>query len=236
MSSPVPIPVFVGYDPHERAAVNVLIDSIYQHSSVPLAITPILASQLTEVFSRERNPLQSTEFSFTRFLVPHLMGYQGWAVFMDCDMLCRGDLAELWNCRDDRYALMVVKHSHEPEETVKFLGAVQTRYARKNWSSLMLFNCSRCNALTPDYVNTATGLALHRFEWLEEDSIGGLPAQRWNHLIDVQPPPALQPEQGGPLLVHWTKGGPWFQNYRYAGAELAAEWFASRDAAFRLWD
>ena len=97
MSSPVPIPVFVGYDPHERAAVNVLIDSIYQHSSVPLAITPILASQLTDVFSRERNPLQSTEFSFTRFLVPHLMGYQGWAVFMDCDMLCRGDLAGLWN-------------------------------------------------------------------------------------------------------------------------------------------
>ena len=92
------------------------------------------------------------------------------------------------------------------------------------------------DALTPDYVNTATGLALHRFEWLEGDSIGGLPAQRWNHLIDVQPPPALQPEQGGPLLVHWTKGGPWFQNYRHAGAELAAEWFASRDAAFRLWD
>jgi lipopolysaccharide biosynthesis glycosyltransferase len=236
MSSPVPVPVFVGYDPHERAAVNVLIDSLYQHSSLPLAITPIVASQLTDVFTRERNPKQSTEFSFTRFLVPYLMGYQGWAVFMDCDMLCRGDLAELWACRDDRHALMVVKHSHEPEETVKFLGAVQTRYARKNWSSLMLFNCSRCTALTPDYVNTATGLSLHRFAWLDDDAIGALPAERWNHLIDVQEAPSLAPEQGGPLLVHWTKGGPWFRDYRHAGAALAAEWFASRDAAFRLWD
>jgi len=116
MSSPVPVPVFVGYDPHERAAVNVLIDSLDQHSSLPLAITPIVASQLTDVFNRERNPQQSTECSFSRFLVPYLMGYQGWAVFMDCDMLCRGDRAELWACRDDRHALMVVKHRHEPEE------------------------------------------------------------------------------------------------------------------------
>jgi hypothetical protein len=131
---------------------------------------------------------------------------------------------------------MVVKHHHEPEETVKFLGAVQTRYPRKNWSSLMLFNCPRCSALTPNYVNNATGLALHRFEWLEDDAIGALPAQRWNHLIDVQEAPSLAPEQGGPLLVHWTKGGPWFRDYRLAGGELAAEWFASRDCAFRLWD
>jgi hypothetical protein len=235
MSLPVPVPVFVGYDPHERAAVNVLIDSLYQHSSVPLAITPIVAAQLANVFTRERSPQQSTEFSFTRFLVPYLMGYEGWAVFMDCDMLCRGDLAELWACRDDRYALMVVKHDHRPEEKVKFLGAVQTRYERKNWSSLMLFNCSRCTSLTPEFVNTASGLTLHRFEWLKDSMIGALPAQRWNHLIDVQPSPS-DPAQGGPLLVHWTKGGPWFRDYRHAGAELAAEWFASRDAAFRLWD
>ncbi|MEX1316498.1 MAG: glycosyltransferase [Synechococcaceae cyanobacterium] len=232
----LPVPVFVGYDRHERAAVNVLIDSLYQHSSVPLAITPIVARQLKDVFSRERDPRQSTEFSFTRFLVPYLMGYQGWAVFMDCDMLCRGDVAELWTLRDESCAVMCVKHHHVPEETIKFLGAVQTRYARKNWSSLMLFNCARCTALTPEYVNTATGLALHRFEWLADEEIGELPGHRWNHLIDVQPAPSQSFSEGGPALVHWTKGGPWFRDYRLAGAELAAEWFAAREAAFRLWD
>jgi len=230
-----PIPVFVGYDPHERVAVNVLMDSLYQHSSMPLALTPIVMGQLKDVFKRERNPNQSTEFSFTRFLVPYLMGYDGWAIFMDCDMLCRGDIADLWRLRNDKYALMCVKHLHEPVEQVKFLGAVQTRYEKKNWSSLMLYNCARCRALTPDYVNTATGLQLHRFEWLSEDEIGDLPEDRWNHLIDVQPAPDVPVEQGGPALVHWTLGGPWFREYRLGGGVLAAEWFAARDEAFRLW-
>ena len=231
------IPVFIGYDPHERAAVNVLTDSLHQHSSRPLAITPIMARQLEGVLQRPRQPNQSTEFSFSRFLVPWLMDYQGWAIFMDCDMLCRGDIAELWDRRDDTCALMVVKHEHVPSESVKFLGAVQTTYARKNWSSLMLFHCDRCTALTPDYVNTATGLQLHRFEWLAADQeIGALPMGRWTHLIDVQPAATAPAAEGGPALVHWTLGGPWFREYRLGGRVLAAEWFAARDEAFRLWD
>lgn len=233
----VPIPVFIGYDPHERAAVNVLADSLVQHSSQPLAITPIVLRQLEGVFQRERNPNQSTEFSFSRFLVPWLMNYQGWAIFMDCDMLARGDIAELWSLRDDRYALMCVQHEHVPHETVKFLGAVQTRYEKKNWSSLILFNCAQCTTLTPEYVNTATGLQLHRFEWLGDDSrIGALPMERWNHLIDVQPADIRPASEGGPALVHWTLGGPWFKEYRTGGGVLAAEWFAARDEAMRLWD
>ena len=232
-----PIPVFIGYDPHERAAVNVLADSLYQHSSLPLAITPIVARQLGAVFQRERDANQSTEFSFSRFLVPWLMDYEGWAIFMDCDMLARGDIAELWALRDERYSVMVVKHEHVPQETVKFLGAVQTRYEKKNWSSLMLFHCNRCTALTPEYVNTASGLQLHRFEWLEsEEQIGPLPPGRWNHLIDVQAPATAPASEGGPALVHWTLGGPWFKDYRYGGGVLAAEWFAAREAAMRLWD
>jgi hypothetical protein len=231
------IPVFIGYDPHERAAVNVLADSLVQHSSQPLAITPIVARQLALVFQRERNPNQSTEFSFSRFLVPWLMDYQGWAIFMDCDMLARGDIAELWALRDEQYALQCVQHEHVPSETVKFLGAVQTRYEKKNWSSLMLFNCSQCTALTPDYVNSATGLQLHRFEWLGDDSrIGALPMGRWNHLIDVQPASTAPASEGGPALVHWTLGGPWFKEYRLGGGVLAAEWLAARDEAYRLWD
>lgn len=229
-----PIPIFIGYDPRERAATNVLIDSLYQHSSMPLAITPMVTPQLEAqgLFKRERDPKQSTAFSFTRFLVPRLMNYQGWAIFMDCDMLARGDIAALWALRDDRFALMCVQHDHVPAETVKFLGEVQSPYPKKNWSSLMLLNCSRCTALSVEYVNTASGLELHRFHWLAGDhEIGSLP-KSWNHLVDVQDP-ALSKEAG---LLHWTLGGPWFSEQRTMGGVLAAEWFASRDAALRLWD
>ena len=232
---PSPIPIFIGYDPRERAATNVLIDSLYQHSSVPLAITPLVTPQLEAqgLYRRPRDPKQSTAFSFTRFLVPHLMGYQGWALFMDCDMLCRADIKQLWDQRDETYGAMCVQHEHVPGETVKFLGEVQSAYPKKNWSSLMLLNCSRCTRLTVDYVNSATGLELHRFHWLEGDHEIGAIQGGWNHLVDVQTPP--EPLDGPPML-HWTLGGPWFREQRTMGGPLAAEWFSARDDAMKLWD
>ena len=229
-----PIPIFIGVDPRERAATNVLIDSLYQHSSKPLAITPLITPQLEAqgLYWRARDPKQSTAFSFTRFLVPHLMGYEGWAIFMDCDMLARGDIAELWNVRNESFAVQCVQHEHIPGETVKFLGEVQSAYPKKNWSSLMLLNCSRCTKLSLDYVNTATGLELHRFHWLEGDhQIGAVP-DGWNHLVAVQNPAKAE---AAPLL-HWTLGGPWFKAQRTMGGELAAEWFTARDEAFRLYE
>ena len=237
MASVQPLPIFIGYDPRELAATNVLIDSLYQHSSVPLAITPLVTQQLEAqgLFWRERDPKQSTAFSFTRFLVPHLMGYEGWALFMDCDMLCRADVKALWDLRDDRYGAMCVQHEHVPGETVKFLGEVQSAYPKKNWSSLMLLNCSRCTKLTPDYVNTASGLELHRFHWLGgDDAIGPIDAG-WNHLVDVQAPPTPSNEDKYPML-HWTLGGPWFREQRTMGGPLAAEWFSAREDAMKLWD
>jgi hypothetical protein len=229
-----PIPIFIGYDPRERAATNVLIDSLYQHSSAPLAITPLVTPQLEAkgLYGRARDPKQSTAFSFTRFLVPHLMGYQGWAIFMDCDMLARGDIAELWALRDEGFAVQCVQHEHVPGETVKFLGEVQSAYPKKNWSSLMLLNCSRCSALTVDYVNSASGLELHRFHWLNGDHEIGPLNEGWNHLVAVQDPTKAQ---GAPLL-HWTLGGPWFKAQRTMGEGLAAEWFAARDEAFRFFE
>ena len=228
------IPIFIGYDLRERVAANVLIDSLYQHSSMPLAITPLVTSQLEAqgLYRRDRDPQQSTDFSFTRFLVPHLMGYEGWAIFMDCDMLCRGDIAALWQQRDEQFAAMCVKHEHVPGETVKFLGEVQSPYPKKNWSSLMLLNCSRCTNLTIDYVNTATGLELHRFYWLEGDHAIGALDGAWNHLVDVQDAEAAH----GAMLLHWTLGGPWFREQRNMGGVLAAEWFGARDDATKLWD
>ena len=230
----LPVAIFIGCDPRERAAANVLIDSLVQQSLGPLAITALLTPQLEAqgLYRRERDPRQSTTFSFTRFLVPYLMHYQGWALYMDCDMLARGDITQLWQLRDDRFAVQCVKHEHVPGETLKFQGEVQSAYPNKNWSSLMLFNCSRCTALTPDYVNTASGLDLHRFQWLAGDhEIGALP-DAWNHLVNVQAP--AQAETA--TLLHWTLGGPWFQAQRTMGGALAAEWFAARDAAFRLFE
>ena len=233
-----PIPIFIGYDSRERAATNVLIDSLYQNSTAPLAITPLVTPNLQAqgLFRRERDPKQSTDFSFTRFLVPYLMGYRDWALFMDCDMLCRGDIKSLWDQRDDRFGAMCVQHEHVPSETVKFLGEAQSAYPKKNWSSLMLLNCSRCKQLTVDYVNTATGMELHRFHWLEGDHEIGSLNSRWNHLVDVQETPAAAVDEGGPQMLHWTLGGPWFREQRTMGGILAAEWFGARDEAMKLWD
>jgi lipopolysaccharide biosynthesis glycosyltransferase len=216
------IRVFIGYDWREAVAFHALSHSIHSRASKPVSIVPVMLSQLTDVFTRERNPLQSTDFSFSRFLAPYLAGYRGWALFMDCDMIMREDIAQLWELRDDRYSVMCVKHDHRPSEERKFLGETQTKYEKKNWSSVMLFNCEKCTALTPDYVNTATGLELHQFKWLESEGlIGELPAA-WNHLVGYDPP---RPDAA---VVHYTSGGPWFDEYR--DCEYADEWFAERDA------
>lgn len=214
------IRVFIGYDTREAAAFGVLSHSIHARSSQPVAIAPLMLSELESVFHRERNALQSTEFSFSRFLTPWLCGYQGWAVFMDCDMLVLDDIAKLWALRDERYAVQVVKHVHVPKEEVKFLGAVQTKYEKKNWSSVMLMNCARCTPLTPDYVNRASGLELHQFKWLEGDPLIGELPRAWNHLVGYDAP------RRDASLVHYTIGGPYFKEY--ADCEYAAEWWEER--------
>ena len=226
------IPVCIGYDPREAVAFSVLAHSIHARASVPVNITPLMLSQLDGLLTRERHPLQSTDFSFSRFLTPYLANYQGWSLFMDCDMLLLEDIAALWALRDERYAVMVVKHDHVPRETTKFLGEPQTQYEKKNWSSVMLFNNARCKALTPDYVNTASGLELHQFKWLAGNGdgggdalIGALPS-RWNHLVGYDAPRA------DAALVHYTLGGPYFADY--AHCEYADEWRRERDAMLAI--
>jgi len=217
-----PIRIFIGFDPRETVAYHVLAHSIQARASVPVTCAALALAQLKHLITRERHPLQSTDFSFSRFLVPFLSGYAGWSLFMDCDMLMRDDVARLWTLRDARYAVQVVKHDHKPREEVKFLGAAQTAYAKKNWSSVMLFNNARCRALTPDYVNTASGLDLHQFRWLpSEDLIGELP-HRWNHLVGYDAPTAQI------SLAHFTIGGPYFA--QFAQGPLADAWRAERDA------
>lgn len=215
--------VFVGFDPREAVAFETLAHSIERRSSVPVSIKPLVQQDLREagLYTRQRGPTESTEFSLTRFLVPALANFQGWSVFMDCDMLCRADIAGLAAQRREDKAVMVVKHDYVPKTQRKFLDQVQTKYERKNWSSVMLFNNERCRALTAGYVNSASGLELHRFRWVDDSLIGDLP-RAWNWLVteyDYNP---------GAKLVHYTLGGPWFDAYR--GCEYADEWFAERES------
>ena len=211
------INIFIGYDSKEKVAYNVLSHSIIQNSTKPVAITPIALNHLKDDFVRERNALSSTEFSFSRFMIPHLMNYQGWALFMDCDMLMFEDVSKLWRMRDDSKAIQVCKHDYVPKEKTKFLGQTQTAYPKKNWSSFMLMNCKKCSSLTPDYVNRASGLELHQFKWLEGDHlIGDLPLE-WNWLVGEYE------HKDDVKNVHYTKGGPWFEEY--ARCDYSQDWF-----------
>lgn len=216
------IPVFIGYDTRVASIFSVLSHSIHRRASQPVSITPLMLSQLKGDFDRQRDPKQSTDFAFSRFLVPYLSNYEGWSIFMDNDMIVREDIVNLWNCRDDNYAVMVVKHDHKPKEKIKFLGEEQTTYEKKNWSSVMLFNNAKCKALTKEFVNTATGLQLHQFKWLESDDLIGELPHKWNHLVDYD---VYDPDAA---LVHYTSGGPYFKDYQ--DCDYADEWLAERDA------
>ncbi|WP_139811954.1 glycosyltransferase [Ensifer aridi] len=213
--------VFVGFDSKEVVAYHVFCQSILEKSSIPVEFVPVSLNNLAGTFTRERNPLQSTEFSFSRFLVPYLSNYEGWSLFADCDMLMRTDIARLWELRDDRYAVMCVKHDYIPKSAIKFLGQTQTKYEKKNWSSVILFNNAKCRSLTSNYVNTAIGLQLHQFKWLESDElIGSLPPTS-NWLVDECD------YNEAADLVHFTEGGPYFEEYK--NADYAEEWFSTRD-------
>lgn len=224
-----PIRVFIGYDSREPIAFHVLAHSIQRRASLPVAITPLIQDQLRSLglYWRDRGPTESTEFSLTRFLVPALCGFTGYAIFLDCDMLCRMDVAELAplfagharECPPE--AVWVCPHDYVPKAAMKFLGQVQTAYPRKNWSSLIVFNNERCRALSPGYVNSASGLELHRFHWIKDDEIGKLPLE-WNFLVGED----NQSDQP-PKILHYTNGGPWFPETR--DCDHAGDWLRELD-------
>ena len=216
-----PLKIFVGYDPVESVAWHTLVHSIYSQSSVPVSFTPINIRNLNNVFQRARDSKQSNEFSFTRFLVPYLCAFEGFALFMDCDMLLRTDIKKVFDLAkaDQKKAVHVVQHTYEPRDDVKYLNTVQYSYPRKNWSSFVLWNCAhpKNKALTTEYVNSASGLELHRFLWLDDEDIGDLDL-KWNWLVGEydQPPKDVN-------TVHWTNGGPYFHEYK--NTDFSSEWF-----------
>ena len=223
-----PLAIYIGYDPQEVLAYHVLVQSILTHASGPVSITPLVQGSLRQagLYTRERGKTESTEFSLTRFLVPSLCGYGDYAIFMDCDMLCQGDVYELVKLAkaDELRAVWCAKHDYTPSTMLKMQHQSQTMYPRKNWSSVMVFRNKFCDRLTPAYVNTASGLDLHRMVWAgAEQNIGTLPLE-WNWLVgEYAPNPDAK-------LLHYTLGGPWFRDYQFC--DHHREWFTMLDKAF----
>jgi hypothetical protein len=207
------IRVFVGYDPREIVACNVFQHSVLKHASEPVAFIPLGPGVTTYPTKTDG----SNNFTYSRFLVPYLCDYIGWAIFADGDMLCRDDIAKLWALRDPNKAVQVVKHEYKTKHPVKYLGAKNESYPRKNWSSVVLWNCGHpMNAwLSPLAVADRPGSYLHRFSWLEDKDIGELPSD-WNWLVTEYP--KLETAS----LVHYTLGAPCFGGYHYC--DYADEW------------
>ena len=222
-----PLRIFIGWDSREPEAYEVAKFSLERRASVPVAVTPIKVAELRarNLFRREADPLASTEFTYTRFLTPALAGFRGWALFFDCDFLWLGDVAGLLDYTRTTKAVFCVQHDYRPKETTKMDGAVQTTYPRKNWSSLMLFNCEHPSArkLTPEVVNRESGAYLHRMQWAADDEIGALPVE-WNWLEGWNEKPA----HGTPKAVHFTRGGPWFPNWQHV--DYGDLWRAEHEA------
>ena len=213
------IPIFVGYDPKEAIAFHTCVNSIIRLSSEPVQIIP-LALNLIKDYT-EQHTDGSNDFIYSRFLVPYLQSFTGWAIYIDGDMILRTDIAELWNLQQPDKDVMVVQHDYKTKMPVKYLGAKNEDYPRKNWSSVILWNCNSFpnRKLTPSFVQQQTGSFLHRFNWLQDERIGRLPIE-WNWLPDEFGPNA------NAKLLHWTLGTPCFKDF--SSATQSEEWHSER--------
>lgn len=214
--------IFLGWDSREDIAYQVAKYSAERRSG-NVEIIPLKQKTLREsgLYWRDVDKLAATEFTFTRFLIPELVNYNGWALFMDCDIVFQESPEDLFKLVDDRYAIMCAKHDYTPAEGMKMDGQQQTIYPRKNWSSVMLINCGHPSnrLLTRELVNNpeTTGAYLHRFSWLKDEEIGEI-SHEWNWLVGWY----KQPLNGEPKALHYTEGGPWFENYRFC--DYHTEW------------
>jgi lipopolysaccharide biosynthesis glycosyltransferase len=213
------ISLFIGFDPREAIAFHVCSNSVIRHSTSPLSINP-LALNLLQGY-KEQHTDGSNHFIYSRFLVPHLMNYQGWAIFIDGDMLLRTDITDLYNLRDERYAVQVVKHNYKTKMPIKYLGSKNEDYPCKNWSSVIIWNCQhpKNKLLTLDFIQNAKGAQLHRFTWLNEQEIGELPKE-WNWLPDEYG------KNENAKLLHYTLGTPCFHDF--ATTPMGDEWHRER--------
>ena len=200
------ISLIVGFDQREAVAYHVFCQSIIDRATMPVEFLPLAENTLNEY--KEVHTDGSNKFIYSRFLTPSLMNFSGWAIFADGDMVCQADISELWSLRDETKAVQVVKHDYKTKVAKKYFGNKNEDYPKKNWSSLILWNCGHPkNAiLTPEFIQSQPGSYLHRFSWLEDDLIGELNAE-WNWL-------AIEyPENPNAKLIHYTLGTPCFKDY-----------------------
>ena len=207
------IRIFAGYDERERKGYETFCASVKQYASQPFEINRVSGDQRDG----------TNAFTYARFVIPQLCGYQGWALFMDgSDMLMRADVAELWALRDENYAVQIVKHDYKTKHSRKYIGtemeADNRDYPRKNWSSLVLWNCAHLEnkRITEKFVRFAGGAFLHRFAWLADDLIGSLPLE-WNYLVGEYP------YNEAAKVAHFTLGIPSFPHYQ--NCDYSNEWF-----------
>ena len=217
--------IYVGHDSREDIAYQVCEHSIKRRDPSAEVIA-LKQRQMREqgIYTRAVDKLATTEFTFTRFFVPYLNDYKGWAVFCDCDFLFLDDVAKLFEGLSNDKAVYCVKHDYKPKEKHKMDGQQQTIYPRKNWSSFIVFNCSHPSnkKLNIEVVNREPGSYLHQFKWLKDDEIGSLD-ERWNWLEGW----TSNHNKLNPYAVHYTRGGPWFDEWQ--DVEYAEEWIKERD-------
>ena len=218
--------IYIGYDSKEDIAYRVCKNSLLRRSSIDVKVYSLKLQELVarKLYNRSIDPLASTEFTYSRFLVPVLSNFSGWAIFCDCDFIFLEDIAKILENLDENKAVYCVKHDYTPKEKHKMDGQKQTIYPRKNWSSFILYNCDHPSnkKLTIDMVNSETGSFLHQFKWLKDSEIGSLD-ERWNWLEGW----TSQHNNQNPFAVHYTRGGPWFDEWQ--DVEFGGEWLKERD-------
>lgn len=212
-----PLRIFIGYDPREAVAYHVCCNSILRHARTPVSFTPLALNLLSNIYEEEHRD-GSNDFIYSRFLVPYLCNFSGTAIFMDGDMLVKDDISRLMDFIDHDTAVAVVPHEYKTRHPVKYLGNKNEDYPRKNWSSVIIWNCQHMKnrMLNPDTVRDMPGSYLHRFAWLDDWEISRIPKE-WNWLVDEYE------HNDDAKLLHYTVGTPCFK--AYANSDHAQEWF-----------
>jgi lipopolysaccharide biosynthesis glycosyltransferase len=133
-----PVRVFIGSGEASLLERKTLIYSLRKNSKRPLeiwvmngthnAIERNDAPPFLAPLSLEMKYRNVTEFSLYRYLIPQMCDYQGRAIYLDSDMICLGDIGELFETPMDDVDFRAVKE-----------------YGNSMWAtSVMLFNCGRC--------------------------------------------------------------------------------------------
>jgi len=210
------ITVVVGFDQREAIAYHSFCQSILEKSTIPVQFIPLAINSL--YFYIENHNDGSNNFIYSRFLTPYICDFKGFAVYADGDMICNADILELADLFDTSKAVQLVKHEYKTKRSIKYFGNENKNYPRKNWSSMVIFNCQHPanSVLTPQFIQEHDGAFLHRFQWLQDDEIGELDST-WNYLaIEYKPRKEAK-------LIHYTLGTPCLEDFK--NTEMSEIWW-----------